>query len=150
MNEGAQGGIPTHQPPAKTAQGPSSHPPNTGEGFSTGEEHAPTVRQSPPVFEEPEIVNIDDLEADDIVIAYVISLHSELSNVTFPQCHGSNRLRQEHGETDDKQWNLVIDVSSSSCAVQVDATLMETVMRRHHLQIRSLRSNSGIKQACVT
>ena len=52
--------------------------------------------------EEPEIVNIDDLEADDIVIAYVISLDGETSNVIFPQCHGPNRLRQEHGETNDK------------------------------------------------
>ena len=150
MNEGSQGGILTRQPSADTAEEPSSHPPNTGEGSSTGEEHARAVQQSPPVFEEPEIVSIDDLEADDIVIAYVTSLRDELSNVTFPQCHGSNRLRQEHGETDDKQWDWVIDVSPSSCAVQVDATLMETVMRRHHLQIKSLWSNSGIMHACVT
>ena len=103
MNEVPLGRIPTHQPPAETAQGPSSHPPNMGNESSIGEEHARAVQQSPLVSEEPEIVNIDDLEAGDSVIAYVISLNGEMFNATFPQCHGPNRLRKEHGETNDKQ-----------------------------------------------
>ena len=103
MNEVALGELPTHQPPAETAQGPSSHPPNTGKESGIGEEHAQAVQQSPPGSGEPEIINTVDLEADDIVIAYVISLGGEMFNVIFPQCHGPNRLRKEHGETNDQQ-----------------------------------------------
>ena len=118
MNEVALGGIRTHQLPAETAQGPSSHPSNTSKDSSIGEEYARAVQHSPLVFEEPEIANIDNLEAGDIVIAYVISLNGEMSNVIFSQCHGSNRLRQEHGKTAIKQWYLFIHVPCSSCALR--------------------------------
>ena len=84
-NEVAPGRIPTHQPPTETAHEPSPHSPKAGKESTTGEEHARAVQQTPPVPEDPEIVNIDDLEADDIVIAYVLSLNGEMSNVTFLQ-----------------------------------------------------------------
>ena len=56
MNEVSPGGMPTHQPLADTAQGPSSHPPKAEDEFNIDEEHARAIQPSRHVFNEPEIV----------------------------------------------------------------------------------------------